>query len=124
MESRSHARGGRHLLDAVRRLPLLAPVLFVAPLACTEPVAPAEPQAVVLEVEAAPEWAKPGAEIEVRDEQAHVLLKVALPEEPPVLVDFDAPPDVKTVAVVLRAEGREANGTADVSGGYAHCKVD
>jgi hypothetical protein len=82
-----------------------------------------EPQAVVLTVAEAPEWARAGAEVEVRDEHDALLLRSALEGAPPVLVDLTAPPDVRRLTVALHFEGHEAVGEASVQEGYATCRL-
>lgn len=96
---------------------------FVMASACTSTSASEEPQALVLNVEQAPEWVKAGTTVEVLDDHDAVLLVSALEAPPPVLLDVSAPSNVHHLKVRLKHEGHEAQGAADVKEGYATCSL-
>lgn len=103
---------------------LLILLASLALCACVEASStPAERRAVVLTLDEAPDWAKTGATVEVRDEQHHMLLAKPLEGPTPVVVDVEVEPTVRRLEVAVRAAGREAKAEAVIDRGYATCKL-
>ncbi len=90
---------------------------------CARPLPPEDPQAVVLTVTEAPDWAAAGATLEVRDRNDRVLLVSPVQTPLPILLDLEAPPSVHKLNVSLRLQDHEAQGAAEITAGYANCKV-
>lgn len=106
---------------------VLAVLALATVASCTRATADAdtnlEPRAVVLTLDEAPEWAKEGATVEVRDEHDAVLLTAPLSEAPPTMFDLTVSPSVHRLAVAVRAKGHVATADAEIDRGYASCKV-